>query len=453
MAIDEEEAFLQLAMEARGVSHDLSPRDRGLALEIAAGVERWRRWLDHHLTPFLQRGVEGTAGPLLQILRMGAYQLLRLDRVPDHAAVDSAVELARSQGGAKAAGFVNGVLRALLRGRDEIPAVPEGPEAEAVAVRLSHPDWLVSQWIEAHGVEFTEALCAADNTPAPLVIRADGPARSGDELAALLKKSKAEVEPGAYVPEALTLAGLPRPFGHQSFHDGWWQAQDEGSQLAALLLAPGPNHAVWEACAAPGGKSSLLAREMGLSRPWISPRPTGSLWSTDVHPAKARRLAQRLDKIEGVTVDRHDATRTPEDRTFDRILVDAPCTGLGLLRRHPEIKWRRKADDVADAAQMQQRILEAAAAALKPGGVLVYSVCSVTEAEGPEIVRAFLADHPEFERAPSPCDDPEGVSEIGTAGQVPWADLLDDNGELRLWPHVHGTDGFFAARLRRKAEA
>lgn len=440
LALNEEDAFLQPVMEARSRALDLDPRDRGLALEIAAGVERWMRWLDHLLAGFVARGLEDTPVTLQHVLRMGVYQLLRLERVPDHAAVDSSVELARQHGGDKAGGFVNGVLRALLRARDELPPIPEGDEAEAIAVRASHPDWLVERWLSTHGPAFTEALCMANNTPAPLVIRADGPARSAGELIALLRKDKATAEPGKYAPESVILEGLPRPFGHQSFHDGWWQAQDEGSQLSALLLSPEPDHVVWETCAAPGGKSSQLARLMGLSRPWLEPRPKGTLWATDVHPAKTRRLARRLKKIEGVVVERHDATYTPEGQ-FDRILVDAPCTGLGLLRRHPEIKWRRKPVDVAQAAERQGRILAAAAAALKPGGALVYSVCSVTEEEGPEVVAAFLAEHPEFERdAP-----PEGAG-------VDWAALVDELGQLRLWPHVHGTDGFFAARLRRKGE-
>lgn len=424
--LEEEDAFLQPALQSVAGRAGLDPRDRGLALELVMGVERWRLRLDHALGPHVRRGLDQTEPTARRVLRLAAYQLLFLDRIPPRAAVHSAVELARRTMGEGAAGFVNGVLRGLTRGAPEPPA---GRDAEAIAIRSSQPRWLVERWLAAGGPDHAEALAEAHNRPAPLTVRAAGSAPDRDALAARLRAEGATVTAARFAPDALHIDDHPAPFDGAAFADGWWQAQDEASQLVVRLLDPRPGERVWDACAAPGGKTRYIARLMG---------DDGAVLATDVHAAKAERLGRALRHRRAVEVAAHDAADGPPGGArFDRVLLDAPCTGLGVMRRHPEIKWRRQPEDIAQRADLQARLLDAAAAAVRPGGVLVYSVCSDTPEEGAERVAAFLAAHPDF-ALDAPPDGP-----------VDWTPLLDGEGRLRLDPHTHGADGFFAARLRR----
>ncbi len=421
-AIDEQQAFLQPALEAAARRAGLDGRDRALALELVMGVQRWRRRLDAVLAPRLRRGLDATPRDLLQILRLGVYQLFFLQRIPERAAVHATVDLAREVGGEGAVRLVNGVLRAVQR---------EGPGPEPVdpGVRLSHPDWLVQAFVGFLGAEEAERLCAANNEPAPLTVRPDAPGLTREALAAELAAEGGRAGPGKYAPEALRLDDHPAPFEGASFCAGRWVAQDEAAQLVVLLLDPRPGEAIWDACAAPGGKTRYVARAM---------RGEGRLWATDIHEGKVRRLAELMADRPLCEVARHDVT-TPPGRTFDRVLLDAPCSGLGVLRRHPEMRWRRTPEAVAEMAAAQARALRAAATAVRPGGVLVYSVCSVMPAEGPEVVGSFLTEHPEF------------TLESPPPGAVDWAPVLD-GAFVRTWPHRHAMDGFFAARLRRQEE-
>ncbi len=419
-AVEDEDAFLQPALQAAADRGHLDGRDRGLALEIVSGVLRWRALLDYALAPHLGLGLDGTHPILLRVLRMGAYQLMFLDRIPRRAAVHATVELARSVGGDGATGLINGVLRAMLR------AEPKD-DPEDAATRLSQPAWLYAAWLAEGGPDWAGALARASNAPAPLTVRPDGDCPDRDALASLLRAEGAEVAPTRFAPDGLHLIEHPAPFEERAFRERAWQPQDEASQLVVRLLDPQPGEAVWDACAAPGGKSRYAALLM---------RRRGRLLATDVHAEKAARLRRGLaDLGPWVEVDARDAAE-PTDERFDRVLLDAPCTGLGVIRRHPEIKWRRSPDDVATRAVVQARLLRGVASAVRPGGVLVYSVCSDQAAEGPDVVHAFLADRPEFTLDAAP------------EGPVDWRPLLHE-GCLRTRPHLHDADGFFAARLRR----
>lgn len=422
--LDDEAAFLQPALQAAAHRAGLEPRDRGLALELVMGVERWRLRLDHALAPHVRRGLDDTDPVTRRILRIAAYQVLFLDRIPARAAVHSAVELARRSRGEGVARFVNGVLRGLTR--DPMPP-PAGDDPDAIATRLSQPPWLVARWHARGGAAHAEALAAAHNRPAPLTVRVAGDAPDREALADRLRAEGATVRAAAHAPDALHLEDHPAPFDGESFRAGWWQAQDEASQLVVRLLDPRPGERIWDTCAAPGGKTRYIARLMGH----------GALVATDLHPMKAERLARLLRHRPHVSVRAHDAAAPLEEAPFDRVLVDAPCTGLGVMRRHPELKWRRTEADIADRAERQRQILTAAADAVRPGGLLVYSVCSDTPEEGPEQVEAFLAARPDY-ALDAPPD-----------GLVDWTPLVDDRGRLVLDPHRHGADGFFAARLRR----
>ena len=407
-ALDEREAFLQPALQAAADRLAIDGRDRGLALELVQGVTRWRNRLDYSLDRTLQRGVQGSDPQLVRILRIGAYQLFFLDRIPERAAVHCAVEQVKwavGEGPAKAA---NGVLRRLIREGEKLP---EGDEPAALAVRWGHPEWLVRRWL-AEDPTTAEARAAAHNDRAPLTIRPDHPEVDREALAERLRSEGATVEPGRHAPEALYISNLPAPFDTESFRQGWWQAQDEASQLiVSTLLDPQPGDRIWDACAAPGGKTRYIARAM---------QGQGRLLATDVHRKKAKRLERALRDHAFAAVHARDAT-DPPDETFDKVLLDAPCSGLGVIRRHPESKWRRTEQDIVNAADTQRLLLTSVAPTVKPGGTLVYSVCSEAPEEGDERVEAFLAAHPEF--------------------------TLDDT--LTVGPAEHGTDGFYGARLVR----
>lgn len=424
-AVDAREAFLQPALDAAVRRAELDTRDRGLALELTSGVLRWQRRLDHRIAPFLRRGLEETDPRLLSVLRLAVYQLDFMDRVPARAAVHEAVAQARQVSGEGGSRLVNAVLRAVSQASESLPT---GDTPEALGVRLSHPDWLAAIALDLLGPDDATALLAAHNRPAPLTIRAIAPA---EVLRAHIEAEGGQLTPGRFAPAAYHLEH-PAPFAAASFHEGLWTVQDEAAQLVAHLVDPQPGEALWDVCAAPGGKSRHLY-DLQSAR-----GPGGTLLSTDTHAGKVTRLGETLSGLAGVTTARHDATQSPPG-VFDRVLLDAPCSGLGTLRRHPEIRWRRTPEVVAALAANQRRMLEQASRAVKPGGVLVYSVCTITEAEGPGAVADFLDFHPEFRIDAPP---------VSAAAGIDWAALAVPMG-YRTWPHRHDMDGFFAARLRR----
>lgn len=429
-SLDEHDGYLQPAVEAACRAARLDQRDRGFVLELTQGVCRWRARLDFALDAYVDRGMRKTPKPIRRVLRLGAYQLLFLDRIPARAVIHTAVELARETGGEPAARMVNAVLRKLDVQGD---TPPKGETPKMIAARLSHPEWLVRRWVREVDPAYAIRRCAANNRPAPLTVRPDRPRLRVEQLQDRLEYEGATVTRGVLAPEALQITDHPAPFQSDSFRDGWWKVQDEAAQLIALLADPRPGETVWDVCAAPGGKTRHLARLMNGE---------GRLVASDVHAGKVERLQRALGHIEMVRAIEHDATHPLEgEPVFDRVVIDAPCSGLGVLRRHPEIKWRRVAADLPRLAEVQAQILDSASLGVRPGGVLVYSVCTDSIEEGPAQVEAFLERHPEFEQeAP-----PDGV-------QVDWS-LVMDGPSVRTRTEEQGCDGFFAARFRRKEQA
>lgn len=437
-ALEEEDAWLQPALERCVRRANLDTRDRALAHELVMGVERWRLRLDHSLDGLLKEGGLKSLPPIIQrVLRLAAYQILFLDRVPDHAAVNEAVEVTTLRVGAGLARLVNGVLRALIR-KGEV--LPEGDSPQAISVRTSHPLWLIERWINQHGLAGAVERAEANNKPAPLTIRVDAPGTTREMLSERFRLEGARSQFTKHCPDAMWLEGHPEPFRSVTFTEGLWRAQDEASQLVVRLLDPQPGETVWDACAAPGGKTRYIARRMN---------DTGRLLATDVSADKVERLHGELDDLACAQAMVHDA-RVPLEGAppFDRVLVDAPCTALGIVRRHPEIKWRRSPRDIETRAAAQAQILDACARGVKPGGVLVYSVCTDTPEEGAHIIENFLKSRPDFELDPP---DIEGTADRDT--EVRWRPLLNKRGYLKLTPDRHNADAFFAARLRRRADA
>ena len=415
----------------------LPARERALATELAYGVARRQGTLDWGLARFSRRAPERLDPPVRVALRLGAYQLWYLDRIPAHAAVDESVRLVRRHGPAYAAGYVNAVLRAAGRRGFPHAAVPprERDLAGHLALVHAHPPWLVERWLARLGPEETERLLEANNRVPPLSARVNRLRAEPQALAAALAARGVAVEPGRFLPEALRLGHGVQPAELAAFREGALTWQDESSMLAVHVLDPRPGELVVDVAAAPGGKATHIAERMG---------DRGRVVACDIDRRRlskvgeaARRLG--LGCIEPLAL---DGRKLPErlGGRADRVLADVPCTGLGVIARRPDLRWRKAPADVEALARLQRELLRAAAACLKPGGVLVYSTCTTEPEENQQVVEGFLA---------------EAGAAFVADDLRPWlpASLRDepgtDRGWIQLWPHRHGVDGFFIARLRR----
>jgi 16S rRNA (cytosine967-C5)-methyltransferase len=434
--VEAEGAFATLALDHALQRRPLMlPEDRALGTELVYGTIRWRRRLDYALAAHSHRPVERIDASVLRILRLAAYQILFLDRVPAYAAVDQATEMAAQLRGQRLAGFVNGVLRGLASAKEHIEwPDPAQDLAHALSVMQSMPDWMVGWWLKLFGPERAEAFMKACNQPPVMWVRTNTLRVSPEGLRDLLSASGLDVAAAEHVPGASRVAGLADVRSLAAHEAGLLHIQEAAAQAVCHLLEPRPGLRVLDACAAPGGKTATLAELM---------EDRGQILAVDVHPARlglVRRLLDRLGItcVETVAVD----LSQPLDRdwgTFDRILLDAPCSALGVLRRHPEGKWSTAPEDLQRLSRVQKQLLDQVALLLKPGGSLVYSVCTFTEEEGPGLIREWLEGHPEFERV-----DPR------KGKRQPWHTLVDAEGALRTWPDLHDLDGFYAVRLMRK---
>jgi len=399
----------------------LSDPDRALAHELASGVLRQRSVLDEALSPSLSGGSARVRDDLLDILRLGAYQLLFLDRVPRHAAVDTVVTLGRRIGGARVGGFINAVLRKVADGQPAgaaRPAVP-GQSSAALAAQYSHPEWLVDRWIARFGPGETEALLTANNHRPSLVIQ---PARWTTE--AIIAGLDAAGIPWQHAPFGAGLViDSVRPLEVPGFAAGAWLVQDPAQALVARYAAAGDG-VVLDACAAPGGKTVCLTRTARL------------VIAADVRWARMRRLATNLRRAgSGPFVTLVGDAGAPPVRSCDAVLIDAPCLGTGAFARHPDARWRVNPGALASLTSQAARFLRALAEVVRPGGLLIFATCSLEPEENEWQVEAFLTADRRFRREPA-------------ANAVP-SDLLSPSGDLVLLPHRHGTDGAYAARLRR----
>jgi 16S rRNA (cytosine967-C5)-methyltransferase len=409
----------------------LPSRDRALATRLVYGTLAWQGFLDWHLAPAVSRSLAALDPAVLAVLRLGAYQILLLDRVPDHAAVATSVALVKGHVAA-ASGLVNAVLRRTVRERGRVPLPDREREPAAhLAIALSHPQWLVDRWLARFGPAATRALLAADNEAAPTVLRARPGQR--DELIARLRAADVRAGPGRFGPHAVRVDAVD-PHALPGFAAGDFSVQGEASQLVAILLDARPGLRVLDACAAPGGKTAAVAELM---------EDRGTVVAVDHRRRGVRAIARnaarlRLRSIAPLALDARTAAGTLAPRSFARILVDAPCTGFGTLRAHPEIRWRRGVADVARLAAEQRAILEAVTPLAAPGGVIVYATCTLTEEENEGVVGAWLAAHPELVRERADQHLPE-----------PARELVDPAGALVTLPHRDDLDGFFAVRVRR----
>ncbi len=413
-------------------------RDRALLIEIATGVLRWRARLDALLAQCATRPLDDVDAAVRATLRVGAYQIEHLTRIPSHAVVHESVELVRRLGRARASGFVNAVLRNWLRTRKSL-TLPDRPRDGAdrsawlayLSTTLSHPAWLVARWLDRVGPDAAERWCRYNNDPPAIGARAYDDGERPDIVEAL-SAAGVETEPLPFVADGWrfppgSLGGVPQTLRQRFF------VQDEASQIVAHAVGARPGDTVLDLCAAPGGKSIVLAADMAGA---------GRLVSCDARPRRLRLLADTLARAHVPSrIVQLDASRPlPFAPVFDRVLIDAPCSGLGVVARDPDLKWTRREAELHDFADQQFRILSAAAAVVRPGGHLVYATCSSEPEENEAVVARFLAGAPDFTAA-RPAT-PLLVPRLG--------ELLTESGALRTWPHRHGLDGFFAAFLVRR---
>jgi len=417
-------------------------RERSLAFELVYGVLRRRGTLDWRLNKVSKRPMERLPLPVATVLRLGAYQLLHLDRIPPSAAVNESVSLIKSLQDGDWSGYVNAVLRSLLR--EPAPPWPDPADdpVAALSIRYSSPTWLVQRWVERFGTSQAEDVCRAASAMPPLTIRANTLRVTRDALHECLAQTGVANHPTPISPVGLTLEFQGSITELPFFREGWFYVEDEAAQLVPPLLDPQPGERILDACAAPGGKATQLAALM---------RNTGDIVAVDLKAARLRLLEENCARlgVSIVTPVAMDAARLGDpgappssskllEAPFDRILVDAPCSGLGVLRRHPEGKWQKRSAQLQAHQARQSAILRETSRLLRPGGVIVYSTCSTEPDENERVIEDFCADHADFSR--------EAVT--------PWLPLSGRNlvtahGDFSTMISIASMDGFFAARLRK----
>ena len=424
--VEATDAYLNLVLDQRLAEVPLrDPRDAGLVTELTYGATRRRLSLDRVISGFSDRRLAALEDRVLAALRVGSYQIF-FSRVPRRAAVSETVEGLKQLGLSRASGFVNAVLRKVAA-VESIPLPPGSDPVEYLSIRESHPSWLVERWLRRYGRDVAEAMMAANNESPPVTVRTNTRAGSPEALGALFAEAGLDA-----IPTERSLVGfrLPSPGPVEDvvgFAEGRFQVQDEAAQLVGLYADFPEEARVLDACAAPGGKACHQAE-------------THPVLAVDLYPAKLEKIrseARRLRLDDRIEVLAHDATEPFPGSIgqVDAVLLDAPCTGLGTLRRHPELRWRREEPDLARLATLQRRILERCQAVVPPGGLLVYAVCSTEPEEGQDQVEIFLRSHPDFTL------EPPAVAE-----RLGWPLV---QGALRTLPGAEGMDGFYAARLRR----
>jgi 16S rRNA (cytosine967-C5)-methyltransferase len=423
---------------ARGALED--ERDRALAAEIATGVQRWRGALDHVIVHFAKRPIERLDREIVEILRLSAYQLLHLTRVPASAVVDDAVNLAKRERKTSASGFVNAVLRAISRRRDSLPLPPlpadvmDRPAAlDYLSISLSHPRWLAARWYDRFGFEAARTWMEFNNRPAPLTLRLNRLRMERDELLSKLHADDVATSPARFAPDGLVVTS-GHPLRGPGLDEGWFVVQDEASQLVALLAGDRPGPRVLDTCASPGGKTTAIASAMRTAG------AAGRIIACDVRDKRIELLRRTVlaSGADNVLIVQADLLQPlPFSERFDCVVVDAPCSGLGTLRRDPDIRWRRREEDLAELAAAQLRMVQHAAAMVAPGGRLVYATCSSEPDENDAVVARFVEGAPAFHVVPA--------NRGSTA--LP-RDVVDSRGFLRTLPHVHALEAFFGAVLQ-----
>lgn len=430
-----ENAYSNIALRKALEKSELSRVDKALVTEIVNGTLKNLIRIDYIASQFIKINKNKLNKNIEDIIRTGIYQILFLDRVPDSAVCNEAAKLARKYSNEGSVKFVNGVLRNISRSKTNIkyPSKEKQP-VEYLSVAYSHPAWIIERWLEDYGFEFTEALLAANNETPHFTVRINRLKTNVENLKKIFEEEAIECSEGRYNPEALYIKGTSAIEDKKSFHAGLYQIQDESSMLAVHVLDPKPGELIIDVCSAPGGKATHAAELMDNQ---------GKIFARDIHQHKLDLIQQSCDRL-GITIietqlfNAKDVDETMLS-TADRVLLDAPCSGLGVLRRKPDLKWKKTADNFQELAVLQLELLAKAAAYVKPQGVLVYSTCTINKSENVEVVQSFLKDNKDFYLEDLTPYLPNQL-EAKTKSE----------GYIEIFPNIHGIDGFFIARLRRR---
>lgn len=432
--VQENGAYANVALAQALRREDLNETDRRFVTELVYGAAKAGETLDWILRRYVNRPLRKIPPIIRQILRLGLYQLFYLNKVPASAACNTSVDLAKRYGHKGTAGFVNAVLRTAVR-EPEKAAFPRGKghATEELALRSQHPQWLVKHWLKVFGYEETEKLCSFDNEQAGICLRANTLQNSREELLDSLRLDGVEADPSRWVPEGIILRSHGSLDRLAPLQQGLAQVQDESSMLVAHVVGAKPEEFVIDCCAAPGGKTTHMAALM---------KNRGRILAGDIYEHKLARIeenARRLgiDIIETQLLDAREVGARFSGRA-DRVLVDAPCSGLGVLRRKPDARWHKQPEDIERLPELQLAILKSAAQSVKPGGVLVYSTCTIERNENQQVVESFLEADGDFELEK-------------TGSFLPCPGSHSDEAMVQLYPQRDGTDGFFIARMKRKA--
>ena len=418
------------ALKKQLAAAELSGRDAALATQLCFGVLQNQMLLDFYLSKFSNIPLKRMEGKVVQTLRLGAYQMLFLTRIPHSAAVNSAVTLVKTHcKNPRAAGMVNGILRSMERSLQNMPVIPQGDPVAYLSTLYSHPEWLVKEFILSLGEEETAQMLAADNSQPPTAVMVNTTRTTAEELKAMLEADHVEAEPHPWLENCLLLHRTGDLERLEAFQQGLFYVQDPASRLAVLAAGAKPGMKVLDCCAAPGGKSFAAA---------IAMENQGEIISCDLHPHKKKLIQAGADRL-GLTIITPKTAdgkvfRPEWERAFDLVLVDAPCSGLGVIRKKPDIRYKDPAP-LADLPAVQLDILRNAARYVRPGGTLMYSTCTLLYRENGEVVETFLAENKAYKA--------ETFTLPGPVGPV-------QSGSVTLWPHRHGTDGFFISKMRRE---
>ena len=411
----------------------LDSRDAALATQLCFGVLQNQLLLDFYLSQFSNIALSRMEGKVLQALRLGAYQMLFLDRIPHSAAVTCSVEMTkRLCKNPRAAGMVNGILRSVERNLDHLPAIPNIDPVSYLSILYSHPEWLVKEFCMTLGTEEGAKLLAADNHQPPMTVMVNTLRGTAEQVAQRLTEQGVEVTPHPWFADCLILTKTGDLEGLEAFREGLFYVQDPASRLAVEAAEVRSGMRVLDCCAAPGGKSFAAG---------IAMKNEGELISCDIHPHKKKLLQAGADRL-GLSLLRPMTAdgkvfRPEWEGAFDRVLVDAPCSGLGVIRKKPDIRYKDP-DPLKGLPEVQRTILDNASRYVRPGGILLYSTCTLLPRENEEVVRWFLEGHKDFKAEAFTLPGP-----VGTAA----------DGLVTLLPHRHGTDGFFICRMRREGRA
>lgn len=424
-AVENKQAYSNLLLHQTLESYGISAKNRGLLTEITYGTLQHQMTLDYYLEPFLKGKVE----PWVRILlRLSLYQIIYLDRIPSHAVVHEAVEIAKRRGHGGVASLVNGVLRSVQRGGVRSFNAISDP-VEKISIETSHPEWMIKRWAEQFGLEKTREMALENNKIPPQTVRVNTVKATPEEVIEMLVSEGLEAVQSPLVPECLVVSN-GQPAKSLTFEKGFITIQDESSMLPAYALQAGPNMKILDMCAAPGGKTTHIAEKMSNK---------GQLFAMDLHPHKVKLIDQTAKRlghsiIETAAGDGKKSVERFGTEQFDRILVDAPCSGLGVIKRKPDIKYSKTADDFSRLQEIQVDLLDQAAQLLKKGGILVYSTCTVDSAENRGTAERFLKEHPYMEKI-----------EVS----LPEALGLKNTGFVQVFPQDFGGDGFFISAFRK----